>query len=61
MSNVAPLITELSQALGAVSNTLNFSYASLDPISRHVEVIGTDSACETLYDHSWRMLVKWSG
>jgi hypothetical protein len=50
VSHIAPLVTELSKTIGA-SVTLDFTYASLDLVSRHVEEVGLDRACETLYDH----------
>lgn len=47
---VDALVSELAVALGPAATALDFGYASLDPVSRHVDTIGIDAACESLYD-----------
>lgn len=45
------LVGEFKQVIDQGGEALDFSYASLDRASRHVETIGTEAASENLYDH----------
>lgn len=50
-SHIDDLLAELASAVHVAPEVLDFSYPSLDIVSRHVDSIGMDAAIETLYDH----------
>jgi len=50
-SSIVRLTDELASASNLPRDALDFTYASLDSLSRHVEQLGPDAASETMYDH----------
>jgi hypothetical protein len=50
-SSIARLTDELGRRPNLVPGTLDFTYASLDSLSRHVEQLGEGAAAKTIYDH----------
>ena len=50
-SSVARLTDELAKATNLSQDTLDFTYASLDSLSRYVDQLGGDAASQTMYDH----------
>lgn len=50
-SHVNELLLELARVVNGGTGALDFSYPSLDLVSRHVESTGTEAAVEALYDH----------
>jgi hypothetical protein len=50
-ASISRLTEELARAANVPHEELDYTYASLDSVSRHVEQIGADVASQTIYDH----------
>lgn len=50
-SSIPRLTDELARTANLPRDALDLTYASLDPLSRQVELLGADAATQTIYDH----------